>query len=104
MIDHAETRTRLAWQRSSLPFFLVGLAIAKGATNPGIRAHLTAGVVIIALGMVVAAVSGWSAHRRAHDDGQQLRPATTADIRLVAATTAAIGVVSVAIVIIVSLT
>jgi uncharacterized membrane protein YidH (DUF202 family) len=92
----AAARTSLAWQRSGLTFLVIGAALARGLRDVGVRAHLAAGIVVIAVGAVITVVSAWWSHRRGGSAG--MRPARIADMRVMTATAVGAGLVSLVVV------
>jgi uncharacterized membrane protein YidH (DUF202 family) len=89
-------RTSLAWQRSSLAYLVIGVALARGVRRIGVQAHRVAGVVVIVVAVLVAMASAWWSHRRSGPAGE--RPARLADLWVMTATAAAAGVVSLVVV------
>jgi uncharacterized membrane protein YidH (DUF202 family) len=74
----APERTALAWQRSGMAVVVTGLGIAKGVAKvPG---HPGGGLLVIAMGVSLWFVAGWSARRRARAATTDRPGATPGDL------------------------
>jgi uncharacterized membrane protein YidH (DUF202 family) len=89
-----EARTTLAWERSSLAFFVISVAMARGIGRLGLPAHVVAGMVVFAMGVVVAAVSAWWARRRQSPNDGPLQPVDRSSIAAVTVTIVLVATVS----------
>jgi uncharacterized membrane protein YidH (DUF202 family) len=95
----AATRTGLAWQRLSLAYFVVGLAMINGLGHAGIRSHPVAGAVVLGLGAMIAAAGAWWARRRTQDGKGPAHLASSHDVTVIAAASVIVGIASIIIVI-----
>jgi len=93
----AAARTSLAWQRSSLAYLVIGVALTRGVRRIDVQAHRVAGIVVITLAAAIAVASAWWSHRRSGPAGA--RPARLTDIRVMTATTVGAGLVSLVVVV-----
>lgn len=88
----ADERTDLAWNRSGLAIIACGIIVARGLTLNGFeRRDVAVGAVILVLGMVSYALSGWHARRRLAP-GRELTEARPADVLPLAIGVTTIGV------------
>ena len=87
----ADERTDLAWNRSGLAIIACGLVVMRGLTLQGFPPRsVTAGAVILGLGMASYLLAGWHARRRLAP-GRPERAAQAADLLPLAAGVAIIG-------------
>jgi hypothetical protein len=89
-----EARTSLAWQRSGLAFFVVGLAMVRGIGRVGVAAHPVSGFIVFGMGAVLAVASAWWARQRTPSPGGTLEPVNEGDVAVLALLTTAIGIAS----------
>jgi hypothetical protein len=89
-----EARTSLAWQRSGLGFFVVGVAMVRGIGRVGVRTHPVAGFIVFSMGAVIAVASAWWARKRTPAPGQALEPVKQTDVAGLALLTTVIGIAS----------
>lgn len=88
----AAERTTLAWQRNGVSIAAAGVAIAKGIpVDGGIDGRPVLGVAVLALGVLMFAVSARQAGRRARHLGLGRPTAELADLWPVTAATALVA-------------
>ena len=95
---NAAARTGLAWQRSSLAYVVVGLAMVKGLGYTGVRAHPLAGLLPLHWHCDCSRAPGGPGGARR--PGKPLKPAGPLDVIAVAVATVIVGVVSIVIVLV----
>jgi uncharacterized membrane protein YidH (DUF202 family) len=89
----AGERTVLAWRRTGLSFFVLGLAIMRGIrTREGVPGRPLIGLVVLALGAVLVLISAYQARVRSRSLGTARPSARLGDLAPMALAGAFVGV------------
>lgn len=84
-------RTTLAWRRTGLSIFAIGLVTIRGLPHASVPGSPVAGGVILGLAVVVQVLGVRLAHRRARDLAGHRPRATLGELAPVAVGTALVG-------------